>query len=133
MTHFTQKEYRDEIERLADEIVSQAIADCHEDDTAPYKFNLECYNAVIKDHILEDHLSMHKWIEFMQYYETVFTYSYNTDYLINEYGERAASMLYDAGKNFALRKHKVFFAMYGDILDRLPKIFNATINGTNKP
>ena len=117
MTNITRTQYIEEIQSIADNMVSEEMENCHNDRDAA--------EDAINDRTLHETIDGHQWVIYNAYNSDVMRHSDNPDYYIDNFGnDDAGHVLKERGLD-GLHNVIAFWCMYADVQDRLSDAFDA--------
>jgi hypothetical protein len=117
MSELSRIQYMEEIQSLADNMVSEEMDNCHGDRSAA--------EESINDTVLHETIDGHQWVIYNAYNADVMRHSDNTDYYIDNFGgDDAGKILKERGLD-GLHNVIAFWCMYADVQNRLSDAFDA--------
>jgi len=120
MNNITYKEYWEEVEGIAANLVCEALQSCEGD-----KVDAE---ALIQDSLLHESIDGHEWVIYTAYHLDIIQISPNDEYLVCNFGnDYAGELLAESGLNH-LHMAIAFWALYADVQDKLDSAFDAYEN-----
>ena len=117
MSEISSSQYWDEIQSIADNMVSEVMAETDNDRDAA--------EDIINDSRLHETCDGHQWVIYYAYNDDVLRHTDNEDYYADNFGaEDMGRIVAEQGLD-SLKTAMAFFAMYADVQDKLSDAFDA--------
>ena len=128
----TYREYREEIEGIAANLVCEAIQTTHEtflqeafeDHDSFEEAKRDQAEELIQDSLLHETIDGHQWIIYYSYNLDVIQYSDNEDYMVDYFGAECMADILKVKGLDDLHAAIAFWCMYADVQEELSKAFD---------